>query len=103
MRNPDNGGDMKHTGEDRYQPGMLAYSLRGRDAGRVYVIVRRDKQFAWAADGKKHPMAAPKRKNIKHLQLIGRRVDIGQADDAVIIQAIEEYHRRLQAGGCQDA
>lgn len=103
MRDPDNGGDMKHTGEDRYQPGMLAYSLRGRDAGRVYVIVRRDKQFAWAADGKKHPMAAPKRKNIKHLQLISRQADLSEADDAVIIQAIEKYQRRLQAGGCQDA
>lgn len=94
---------MKETGQERYQPGMLAYSLQGRDAGRVYVIMKRDRQFAWAADGKKHPVAAPKRKNIKHLQLISRKVALEQADDAVIIQAIEDYQRRLQAGGCQDA
>lgn len=86
---------MKHTGTDRYQPGMLAYSLRGRDAGSVYVIIRRDEQFAMAADGKKHPVAAPKRKNIKHLQLINRCVDIENADDTVIIQAIEDYNKRL--------
>ena len=103
MRDPDHGGDMKETGPGRYQPGMLAYSLRGRDAGCVYVIIKRDRQFAWAADGKKYPAAAPKRKNIKHLQLISRKVDPETADDSVIIQAIEDYHRRLQAGGCQDA
>ncbi len=103
MRDPDHGGNMKQTGQDRYRPGMLAYSLRGRDAGRVYVIIRRDRQFAWAADGKKYPIAAPKRKNIKHLQLIGRSVDITQADEAVIIQAIEDYQERRKAGGCQDA
>ena len=85
---------MKHTGEDRYRPGMLAYSLQWRDKGRVYVIIRRDKQFALAADGKKHPISAPKRKNIKHLQLINRFVDIAQADDTVIIQAIEDYSGR---------
>ena len=94
---------MKRTGEDRYQPGMLVYSLRGRDAGRVYVIIRRDKQFVTASDGTQHPIAAPKRKNIKHLQLINRSVDISQADDTVIIQAIDEYKKRLQTGGCQDA
>jgi ribosomal protein L14E/L6E/L27E len=85
---------MKDTGEDRYRPGMMAYSLRGRDAGRVYVIVRQDKQYVWAADGKKRPLAAPKRKNIKHLQKISRQVDLEKADDTVIIQAIEDYLKR---------
>lgn len=94
MRDPYNGGDMKKTGEDRYRPGTLAYSLRGRDAGRVYVIVRQDKEYVWAADGKKRPLSAPKRKNIKHLQKINRSVDLAQADDTVIIQAIDDYLRR---------
>jgi ribosomal protein L14E/L6E/L27E len=86
---------MKRTGEDRYQPGMLAYSLRGRDAGRVYVIIRREEQFVIAADGKRRPLSCPKRKNIRHLQLINRSIDLEKADDTIIIQAIEEYLNRL--------
>ena len=85
---------MKQTGEERYRPGRLAYSLRGRDAGRVYVIIRRENQFVFAADGEGRPIARPKRKNIRHLQLINRSVDLTQADDAIIIQAIQDYVNR---------
>lgn len=94
MRDPDIGGDMKRTGEDRYQPGRLAYSLKGRDAGRVYVIIRREEQFVFVADGTKRPLACPKRKNIRHLQLTNRYIDPENADDSIIIQAIEEYLNR---------
>ncbi len=50
------------------QLGQLVSSRAGRDAGKMYLVVRiDDERFVGVADGEKRTVEEPKRKNIKHL------------------------------------
>lgn len=49
--------------------GRLVRSMAGRDRDRVYyVLADSEDGFVWVADGRKRPVEAPKRKNVRHLQ-----------------------------------
>ncbi|WP_435922597.1 hypothetical protein [Paenibacillus sp. DYY-L-2] len=59
---------LKHLPEARI--GQVVKTLKGRDAGSVYVIVGIvDEKFVLIADGDKRKFDQPKRKNIQHLAL----------------------------------
>lgn len=50
------------------QPGRIVKVLRGRDAGKYAVVIRRvDDRFVEIADGDKRKFDRPKQKNKKHL------------------------------------
>lgn len=52
------------------QLGQLVKTLKGRDAGAVYVIIGIvDERFVLIADGDKRKFDQPKRKNVQHLEL----------------------------------
>ncbi len=52
------------------QIGRVAYSKKGRDKGRYYMITSVvDEHYVLIADGVMRKLAAPKRKKIKHLSL----------------------------------
>ena len=54
-------------------PGQLVRSLSGRDKGRYYlVLAEAEDGFVWLADGRRRPVATPKRKNVRHLQPVSR-------------------------------
>lgn len=53
--------------------GMLATSKAGHDRHSVYVIIREDGEYIYAADGKSRTVERPKRKNKKHIQLIKKK------------------------------
>ncbi len=48
----------------------LAASKAGHDKGEVFVIVRDEGEYVFLADGRSRTVAAPKRKNRKHIQII---------------------------------
>lgn len=51
------------------EPGSVALSLAGSDRGRRVAVLGRDADgFCRVADGKRHRLSAPKRKNPKHLR-----------------------------------
>jgi ribosomal protein L14E/L6E/L27E len=50
------------------QCGSVVLSTKGRDGGNFFMILSVDKDIAYIADGNKHRLAAPKKKNIKHLK-----------------------------------
>ena len=52
--------------------GQMVRSRQGRDNGTYYVVVKTEGQFCYCADGRKTTCLHPKRKNIKHLQVIHR-------------------------------
>lgn len=57
--------------------GQLVKSIRGRDAGQPYVVVKQDTdRYAWVADGKRRTLAAPKRKNVKHLWVCDEALEV---------------------------
>jgi len=80
--------------------GSIVYSKAGRDCGKCYIIVRfDDKGFAYVANGEEKTVAAPKRKNVKHLdsggdrnQVIGDKLlDGKQVFDSEIKSALRAY------------
>lgn len=81
---------------DRFQIGQLACSKQGRDKNRLYVIVAKDNQFLYAADGHRWTVGHPKKKNVSHLQLIGLTADRNNEaiEDADIIRAIKAFENR---------
>ncbi len=61
---------------ERFEVGMLALSKAGHDKDDLYVIIRVDKESVFLVNGKNHSFEKPKRKNIKHIQII-KHVDEG--------------------------
>ena len=51
--------------------GKYAISTAGRDAGKLYIIVGKEKGILLLADGKERTLAAPKKKNAKHVEIQG--------------------------------
>jgi large subunit ribosomal protein L14e len=53
------------------RPGQLVRSNAGRDQGSYYLIWDLvGERFLDVVDGIKHPVARPKRKNLKHVQIL---------------------------------
>lgn len=48
----------------------FAKSLSGHDKNKIYYIWKREERAAYLVDGSAHPMANPKKKNVKHFQVI---------------------------------
>lgn len=76
---------------DRYKAGMLARSKAGHDAGRIYVIIDADGAYVYLADGRIRTVSNPKKKKIRHIELICRKNDLSGADDVQIRRILKEY------------
>ncbi len=51
--------------------GQLVTSIAGRDNGQSYIVVATiSPSYVLVADGKKHSMAKPKKKNIRHINVL---------------------------------
>lgn len=59
--------------EDRLEIGNIVYSKSGRDKGNYFVVVKINElgELAHIADGMTRRLAAPKKKNVKHLKCCG--------------------------------
>ena len=51
--------------------GMFAKSKAGHDKNQVYVIINCDDEYVYLSDGRLKTIDHPKKKKIKHIQLIG--------------------------------
>lgn len=66
------------------ETGSAVVSRAGGDSGKTYVVVGFDARgYALVCDGKRHVLAAPKRKNVRHLSDTGLRIDIPKTDAAL--------------------
>ncbi len=53
-------------------PGSIVQSVAGRDSGNLYLVIAQlDDRFVLIVDGQTRRVANPKKKNIKHLKLLG--------------------------------
>lgn len=48
--------------------GMVVISAAGHDSGQWFVVTDADGRYAYLADGKERKLAAPKKKNLKHIR-----------------------------------
>lgn len=54
------------------EKGMFARSLAGHDQNRLYVIIRMEAEYVWLVDGISRTLEKPKKKKVKHIQVIHR-------------------------------
>ena len=62
-----------------YKKGYFAKSLAGHDKGKLYIVIEEkndSSDFVFLSDGELKPMDKPKKKRIKHIQVI-KTVDEG--------------------------
>lgn len=74
--------------------GYLAYSLSGHDKGRVYLIMREDKDYVYLTDGDVRTTDKLKKKNKKHIQIIkkiNKRTDLDSVTNEEIKYQIKQY------------
>ncbi|MFA9376757.1 MAG: RNA-binding protein [Lachnotalea sp.] len=55
---------------ERFEVGMLATSKAGHDKNAIYVIIGNENEYLYLVNGKNHLLENPKKKNIKHIQVI---------------------------------
>lgn len=81
--------------------GYFARSAAGHDKGEIYVIIAEDDGCVILSDGRIKPIESPKRKSIKHIQIIKRdnaplreKITSGDKDtNEAIKRAIKLYKR----------
>ncbi len=67
------------------ETGSLVISKAGGDSGKIYIVVGFDeKGYALVTDGKRHKLASPKKKNVRHIADTGRTVSVPKTDAAVV-------------------
>ena len=67
--------------------GKFAISKAGHDKAQTYVITAVEGDYAYLCDGRLKPVEKPKKKRIKHIQLVNAQVD-------------GEVVERLKCGAC---
>jgi len=76
--------------------GCIVISKYGHDKGSLYVIVNNaDDKIALVSNGENRPLAAPKRKNIRHLTVTRYRT--AATSDIEIKRAIENFRKEGEA------
>lgn len=55
--------------------GKFATSKAGHDKSQLYIIVDADKEYVYLCDGRLKSVSKPKKKRIKHVQIINSTVD----------------------------
>lgn len=74
--------------------GSIVKSLKGHDSGEYYTVVKADEKYVYVANGKTKKLAAPKRKNAKHLRAEGnKRIDISEITDKVLRKELNIFKR----------
>jgi ribosomal protein L14E/L6E/L27E len=84
--------------------GTVVFSKKGRDKGKVMVVLSADGEYLYLADGKLRTINKPKKKKIKHVQptntLLKMQPECGRAlQDADIRKQLRQYVEATSEGG----
>lgn len=78
---------------------MLIRSVAGHDKGWLYIVLRREGDFVYVADGKHHTLDSPKKKRLKHVVKMPGETDVSLLGcDAHVRKAIKQLIK--SEGGC---
>jgi ribosomal protein L14E/L6E/L27E len=58
------------TSSNSCMTGRLVRSKSGRDKGRYYLVLAEERDRLYLADGRRRGIENPKRKNIRHIQIV---------------------------------
>ncbi len=79
------------------EPGTVVLCRAGREKGRFLVVISSDSECVYLADGKERKLSAPKKKNIKHIQLTSTVIGTAGITD----KALRGYLSNFNIGGCE--
>jgi ribosomal protein L14E/L6E/L27E len=71
--------------------GLVVRALAGRDRGGYFVVLSTEDGYAVIADGKRRRLDAPKRKNIRHLQMTCETVELEGVTDRKLRNVLKQY------------
>ena len=75
------------------EKGMLARSKAGHDKGHLYVITDVDETYVYLVDGKTKSIQKPKKKKLKHIQVIYRKYEIDGKDDVAVKRILKLFDK----------
>ena len=78
---------------DKIEIGMLAKSKAGHDKGHAYVICDVDETYVYLVDGKCRTLEHPKKKKIKHVQIICRQEQENKMDNLSIKRRLKLFDK----------
>lgn len=80
--------------KESLQVGCVVESNQGGDKGKLYIVVEViDTRYIKIVDGIRHKLIAPKKKNIKHINVMGVVVSPVMAIDAQIVTALRRIKK----------
>lgn len=80
--------------------GTIVFSKRGRDKGRLFIVIAAEDDYVYLTDGVMRPLETPKKKKIKHIQITNTVLDmsshnfIGGLKNSDIKKMLREYENR---------
>ena len=84
--------------------GQIVFSKRGRDKGRVFVVLAIEDDYVFLADGQIRPLNKPKKKKVKHIQptntVIGLQSAAGGLKDADIRKWLLCFKQKEEVSNC---
>ncbi len=75
--------------------GMLAKSKAGHDKNHIYVICEVDQTYVYLVDGKTKSLTKPKKKKIKHVQIICEQDNNSEMDDVSIKRRLKLFDKEI--------
>ena len=70
--------------------GKFATSKAGHDRDQIYVIVDAEDDFVYLCDGRLKPLQKPKKKRLKHIQIINTTVETSLLNRLINKEAVRD-------------
>jgi len=70
----------------------LCKSRAGHDKNSWYIAVKEEDGWIYIADGRRRKLAKPKKKNIKHLEMTRKSIELKHFTDKSLRKALWEYN-----------
>ncbi|MFA5658575.1 MAG: KOW domain-containing RNA-binding protein [Oscillospiraceae bacterium] len=71
--------------------GCVAKSIAGHDRGLYFVVIKVQEGYVYLANGKERKLEAVKRKNIRHISLTGKVIDLNEITNKKLRKLLDEF------------
>ena len=82
-----------------YCKGAVVRAIAGREKNEIFIIWNVDDKYAYLINGKSRPIENPKKKNIKHLNLLCKSeltgLDLENLTNAHTIKYLKDYNKSM--------